>query len=79
METYAVIGCQHKVGTYNGINFDNMVFSCVYPADEKKGEVGEIAIILKVKTSLLSSIPEIGDKVSPVYDRFGHIIDLRIS
>lgn len=36
METYTVIGRQHKVGTYNGINFDNLVFSCVYDADEKK-------------------------------------------
>lgn len=77
METFTVIGYQRKTGTYNGINFDNMVFSCISPADVKKGEVGEIATILKVKTSLLETIPEIGDTVSPVYDRFGHIIDLR--
>ena len=77
METYTVIGRQHKVGIYNGINFDNLVFSCVYDADEKKGEVGQIAVILKVKTSLLSVVPDVGDVISPVYDRFGHIIDLR--
>lgn len=78
METYIVIGYKHKVGTYNGFNFDNMVFSCTTPSVEANGEVGEIASIFKIKTSLLSSIPEIGDKISPVYDRFGHIIDLRI-
>lgn len=77
METYTVIGYQHKVGTFNGINFDNMVFSVVSPADEKKGEVGQIASVLKVKTSLLTSMPGVGDEVSPVYDRFGHIVDLR--
>jgi hypothetical protein len=77
METYTVIGYQHKVGTFNGINFDNMVFSVVSPADEKKGEVGQIASVLKVKTSLLTSVPVVGDEVSPVYDRFGHIVDLR--
>ena len=77
MEAYTVIGRQHKVGTYNGINFDNLVFSCVYDADEKEGEVGQIAVILKVKSSLLSVVPDVGDVISPVYDRFGHIIDLR--
>lgn len=77
MEAYTVIGRQHKVGTYNGINFDNLVFSCVYDADEKKGEVGKIAEVLKVKSSLLSVVPDVGDVISPVYDRFGHIIDLR--
>lgn len=77
MESYTVIGRQHKVGTYNGINFDNLVFSCVYDADEKKGEVGKIAVVLKVKSSLLSVVPDVGDVISPVYDRFGHIIDLR--
>ena len=77
METYTVIGYQHKVGTYNGVNFDNMLFSVVSDADDKKGEVGQIATVLKVKTSLLTSIPSVGDEVTPVYDRFGHIIDLR--
>ncbi len=77
MDSYTVIGYQHKVGTYNGVNFDNMVFSCTSPADEKKGEVGDIACILKIKTSLLQSVPDVGDTVTPVYDRFGHIVDLR--
>lgn len=74
MEIYEIIGIQHKTGTYEGQPFDNMVFSVTRPADVSKGEQGNICSLLKVKTSLLVSIPSIGDKVSPIYDRYGRVV-----
>lgn len=73
-ETYTVIGYQHKQGTYNNVDYDNFVFSCVRDADSKKGEVGSVAVLLKVKTSLLDRVPDVGEAVSPCYDRFGHVV-----
>lgn len=65
---------QHKQGTYNDIPYDNIIFTCVRDSDAMKGEVGSVGLLLKVKTSLLDSIPEIGATVSPCYDRFGHVV-----
>lgn len=75
MEQYEVIGIQHKVGEYNGQPYDNMVFSVTQPGNVGKGEVGLIASQIKIKTSLLKSVPSVGDTISPVYDRFGRVID----
>lgn len=74
MELYEVIGVQHKTGIYNGQTFDNMVFSVTTPADVSKGEVGYIASQIKVKTSLLTKVPAVGDAVIPLYDRFGRCV-----
>lgn len=74
METYTLIGYQHKQGTYNDIPYDNIIFTCVRDADITKGEIGSVGLLLKVKTSNLDSIPEIGATVSPCYDRFGHVV-----
>lgn len=79
MELFEVIGIQHKVGTYQGQPFDNMVFSVTTAADVQKGEFGLIASQIKVKTSLLTSIPTLGDIISPVYDRFGRVVGLTIN
>lgn len=76
MEEYEVIGIQHKQGNYNGKDYDNMVFSVTSPANEKNGDVGLIASVIKIKTELLETVPSLGDVVSPVYDRYGHVIGL---
>lgn len=74
MELYEIIGIQHKTGIYEGQPFDNLVFSVTRPADASKGEQGNICSLLKVKTSLLTKIPAVGDTVSPIYDRYGRIV-----
>lgn len=75
MEKYQVIGFQRKSGEYNGIKYDNYVFSCIRPA-HPDNEKGDIAVLIKVKADLLQSLPEIGDEVTPYYDRFGRVASL---
>lgn len=79
MELYEIIGIQHKTGTYQGQPFDNMVFSVTSSADASKGEQGLIASQIKIKTHLLTSIPSIGDIVSPIYDRYGRVVGLTLN
>lgn len=74
MEIFEVIGIEHKTGVYQGQPFDNMIFSCTRPANTDKGECGVIASRFKVKTHLLTSIPSVGDTVSPIYDRFANCV-----
>lgn len=77
MEQYEIIGFQHKIGEYNGKSYDNHVFSCIRRGDSEKQEVGDIAVLIKVKTSNLNGhIPCVGDTVTPVYDRFGQVVSL---
>lgn len=78
MEIFDVLGIQHKVGTYQNQPFDNMVFSVCVPADVSKGEVGQICSLIKIKTSLLTVVPKVGDKVSPQYDRYGRVVAIQI-
>lgn len=78
VEEYRVIGVQRKSGEYNGSRYDNTVFSVVRPAVAEHQESGEICSLLKVKTSNLSVSVVVGDVVSPIYDRFGHISDLTL-
>ena len=74
MYEYVVIGIQHRKGTYEGKDFDNMIFSCIRPADNYKEEQGEIAALFKVKTSNLKSIPQLQEKVMPIYDQYRNVI-----
>lgn len=74
MELFDIIGIQHKSGVFDGKNYDNMIFSVTRPADSSKGEQGLIVSQLKIKTELLESIPNIGDRVKPIYDRYGRCI-----
>lgn len=76
MDQYEVIGIQHKKGNYNGQDYDNMVFSVTSPANEKNGDIGLIASVIKIKTSLVETVPSIGDLISPLYDRFGRVVGL---
>lgn len=79
MEIYEVIGIQHKVGSYNNQPFDNMVFSVVVPADVAKGEVGQIASQVKIKTSLLiNGVPKVGDTIQVFYDRYARVSSISI-
>lgn len=74
MELFDIIGIQHKSGVFDGKNYDNMIFSVTRSADSSKGEQGLIVSQLKIKTELLESIPNIGDTVQPIYDRYGRCI-----
>lgn len=74
MELFEIIGIQRKTGTYNGQSYDNTVFSVTRPAVVEDGEVGLIASVIKVKTSVLSRVPAVGETVSPVYNRFGNVV-----
>lgn len=70
---YTVIGWAHRVGEYQGKQYDNMVFSCLRPADELKQEQGQIAEVFKVKTSALTDPIHVGDQIRPIFNRFGQI------
>lgn len=78
MEIFEVIGIQHKTGMYENQPYDNMVFSVTVDADVSKGEVGLIASLIKIKTSLLTVVPKLGDKIQPMYDRFGRVCAISI-
>lgn len=68
---YTVIGYKHSTGKYQGYDYDNYVFSCVRQSNAEHDEKGEIAEIFKVKANQLTSIPEIGAVVEPVFNRYG--------
>ena len=76
MDQYEVIGIQHKKGNYNGQDYDNMVFYVTSPANADNGDIGLIASVIKIKTSLVETVPSIGDLISPLYDRFGRVVGL---
>ena len=78
MDKYEVIGIQHKTGNYNGKNYDNMVFSVTSPCNERNGDIGLIASVIKIKTELVETLPYLGDLISPLYDRFGRVVGLSI-
>lgn len=78
MERYDIIGIQRKQGTYDGKEYDNYVFSVIRPADTKNNEQGSICSVIKVKTSSLDIIPNIGDTISPVYNRYGQVQSITI-
>lgn len=78
MEFYEVIGIQHKTGMYENQPYDNMVFSVTVNADVTKGEVGLIASTIKIKTSLLTTVPKLGDVIQPMYDRFGRVCVINV-
>ncbi len=78
-DKYSVIGIRHSSGSYEGKKFDNYYFHCIRPADESRGESGQICEIFeKIKASNLSDIPCFNDFIIPVYNRFGKVETVRI-
>lgn len=78
MDSYTVIGYQHSSGEYNGVVYDNYNLSCTRAASEDKDECGEIAVILKVKSSVFNdNVICVGDVITPLYNRFGQIVSLK--
>lgn len=74
MPGYTIIGYQEKSGEFEGKPYHNMVFSSVRPADESRGEIGQVAFIFKIRMSDLSEVPDIGTVVYPYYDQYGRCI-----
>ena len=73
-----VIGIQHRIGTFNNVEYDNTIFHCIREADSKKDEIGNICDVIKVKTSILQSMPCINDCIVPLYNRFGQVQSVSI-
>lgn len=73
-----VVGYKHSKGNYEGYDYENYVFSCVRPAIEKCGEVGQIVSNIKVKAKYLCELPEIGAEVEPYYDSYGNCVRLNV-
>lgn len=78
MEQLLVVGVCHSSGDYNGKPYDNYVFHCLKPADETKGQIGNVCEILKVKVSAIAVVPKVNDTVCPTYDRYGRVVGIDI-
>lgn len=74
----SVIGISRSTGDYNGTHFDNTYLHCIKPADESKGQQGQITEIIKVKTASLDVIPEINSFIVPYYNKFGQVQSIEI-
>lgn len=77
-EKLSVIGISRSQGDYNGIEYDNLILHCIKPADETKGQKGQLCEIIKVKTSNVDIIPDINSFISPIYNRFGQVQSIEI-
>lgn len=75
MDELTVIGIVHSVGEFNGQAYDNYNIHCVRPGLQDKNEVGQVSSIVKVKASLfVSSSVQVGDTITPYYDRYGRVV-----
>lgn len=75
MDELTVIGIVHSQGEFNGQAYDNYNIHCVRTGLQDKGEVGQVSSVVKVKASLFVSSPvEVGDTITPYYDRYGRVI-----
>lgn len=78
MDELTVIGIVHSVGEFNGQPYDNYNIHCVRPGLQDKNEVGQVSSIVKVKASLFVSSPvQVGDTITPYYDRYGRVITIK--
>ena len=78
MDKLSVIGISRSTGDYNGTEYDNTYFHCIKPANEEKGQQGQLCEIVKVKTSSISVMPQINDFIEPVYNRFGQVQTINV-
>ena len=66
---YTVVGVERKVGVYEGREYDNTILHCTYNKDKCEG----VAVCsVKVKTSRLDEVVEVGASVSFLYDQYGN-------
>lgn len=71
---FTVVGIKHATGEYQGVKFDNFNLQCLRDAASDSGEEGQICEIIKIKSSLLDEVPQIGQVVEPIYDRYGRVV-----
>lgn len=70
-----VVGIKPSAGEYNGYNFDKVHLHCLYPANEQKGQEGQLSTVIKVPRSLFETTNiTIGSDIEPLYDKFGTLI-----
>lgn len=67
---YTVIGKERKEGVYEGNRYDNTYLHCTY---DKKSCEGYAVITFKGKTDDIGAV-DLGDTVTPHYDRYGNVI-----
>jgi len=83
-----VIGIARKSGEYQGQNYDNFLFHCAYPADNKDS-VGQITEIVKVKRNKIAECfgqmvtddtvyGLVGEDLSFGYDKYQHVNLIRV-
>lgn len=75
---YSIVGIARSTGKvlegeYKGQPYDNTLLHVIIPADESKGQVGQLCDVFKVKTSSLDFKPELGQFIIPTYNRYGKI------
>lgn len=83
MDKLSVIGISRSTGTinegaYKGNPYDNTYFHCIKPANEEKGQQGQLCEIVKVKTSSITEMPRINGFIRPVYDRYGRVVSIEV-
>lgn len=70
-----VVGIQRSSGDFNGIAYDNYKLHCLYPADEKKEQFGQLSEVIKVPKDMFEELKiDIGSEVVPFYDKYGRLI-----
>lgn len=73
-----VVGIQASKGEYNGVQYDNVKLHCLVEADVSKGHQGQLTEVVKIPKVLFDeSTVSIGDEITPLYDRYGRVIDIR--
>lgn len=73
-----VVGLARRKGDYQGTPYDNMMIYALRPADESKGEQGQIAEVIKIKYENYSALIDVGVTIRPIYNRYGQVVDIEI-
>lgn len=79
---YEVVGIERKRGSFEGREYDNFLFYTVYPKkglDSDGNVIGKGVMTIKIKACNLGFVVEIGDIISPLYDRFGNCVCLTLN
>lgn len=74
---YTVVGYSRSQGVYNNFPYDNVILHVTTPISSKNGE-GVACSAIKIKASLLDSVPELGSEIEPLFDRYRNCIFIKL-
>ena len=71
---YEIVGIEKREGVYEGNAYSNRVLHCVYSKDKCEGKC---VTSIKIKAVNCPEV-QIGDLVTPLYDRYGNCVHLDV-